>query len=314
MTTMTKTDQSSQHQVLDPCLLGRPVHLLHIFAAQLRDDLAFVLRQPLGRRYWGAHQIDSVTFGRVETGHDEDRWLNFTAPAGTIGFALERKVLLGVLNYRYGRSGGKAAPLPDPATVRVTATEERLAVVLGQQLAEALLSRIRSNVARMTSVPAIAAAPVSAGPAVPATPADAAAGHANSSELVALPGIRPARGGWVINVAVSDVTAGESGQFRFALDKSMMADVLHGLLPERELTKKSLKSVRPLASRLQVTLDGRLVSKEVPLGTLLELRVGDVIPISLSRTDVLLEESRLFTAAVTEHKGKLCLTSFEDAE
>ena len=45
-----------------------------------------------------------------------------------------------------------------------------------------------------------------------------------------------------------------------------------------------------------------------------DLQVGDVIPISLSRADVLLEESRLFTAAVTEHKGKLCLTSFEDAE
>jgi len=30
--------------------------------------------------------------------------------------------------------------------------------------------------------------------------------------------------------------------------------------------------------------------------------------------DVLLDDARLFTAAVAEHKGKLCLTSFEDAE
>jgi len=28
----------------------------------------------------------------------------------------------------------------------------------------------------------------------------------------------------------------------------------------------------------------------------------------------LLDEARLFTAAVAESKGKLCLTSFEDAE
>jgi len=317
MTTISKTDQPLQHQVLDPCLLGRPVHLLHIFASQLRDDLAYVLRQPLGRRYWGTHQIDAVAFGRVETDLDDDRWLNFTAPAGTIGFALERKLLLGVLNYRYGRSGGKSTPLADPATVRVTSTEERLAVVLGQQLAEALLTRIRSNAARLGSVPAIAAPPsapsATTSPVAP-PPAAIDADTGNHSGLVALPGVRPARGSWIVNVAVSDVNAGESGHFRFALDKAMMADVLHGLLPEREQAKKSLKSVRPLASRLQVTLDGRLVSKEVPLGTLLELRVGDVIPISLSRTDVLLEESRLFTAAVTEHKGKLCLTSFEDAE
>jgi flagellar motor switch protein FliM len=315
MTTITKTDQTLQHQVLDPCLLGRPVHLLHVFAAQLREDLALVLREPLGRRYWGAYQIDAVGFSRVESDHDGDRWLNFAAGSGTIGFALERKVLLSVLNYRYGRSNGKPAVLPDPATVRVTATEERLAVVLGQQLAAALQTRIRSNVARVRKA-ANGAAAVLPTPAAAATPAISAAlaTPAVSAGLTILPGVHPVRGTWVISVAVSDVHAGEGGQFRFSLDKAMMADVLHGLLPEREQAKKSMKSVSPLASRLQVSLDGRLVSKEMPLGTLLELRVGDVIPISLSRTDVLLEESRLFTAAVTEHKGKLCLTSFEDAE
>jgi flagellar motor switch protein FliM len=69
-----------------------------------------------------------------------------------------------------------------------------------------------------------------------------------------------------------------------------------------------------LSSGLFVKLDGRLVSKETTLGALFELKVGDVIPVSVGRADVLLDESRLFTAAVAEHKGKLCLTSFEDAE
>ena len=124
-----------------------------------------------------------------------------------------------------------------------------------------------------------------------------------------------ARGSWIVSVALSDVGAGQSGQFWFSLDKRLMADVLRGLLPERAQAKKALRgSVRPLASRLQVTLEGRLVSKQVQLGALFDLRVGDVIPVSLSRTDVLLDDSRLFTAAVSEHKGKLCLTSFEDVE
>jgi len=94
-----------------------------------------------------------------------------------------------------------------------------------------------------------------------------------------------------------------------------MSSVLHGLLRERD-QGRSLSSAdqTPLAQRLQVSLNGRLISKEVQLGSLFELQVGDVIPISLHRADVLLEDSRLFTAAVTEHKGKLCLTSFEDAE
>src|SRR5205823_274142 len=69
-----------------------------------------------------------------------------------------------------------------------------------------------------------------------------------------------------------------------------------------------------VSSKLQVKLDGRVVSKEITLGALFDLKVGDVIPVDMGRADVLLDEARLFTAAVAEHKGKLCLTSFEDAE
>lgn len=249
------------------------------------------MRLPMSRRYWGNFQIDAVAFSRVEAQAPGGRWLSFAAAPGQVGFSLERQILLSVLNYRYGRSGAKAAAPQDPATVRVTATEERLAVVLGQQFAAALLGRVRSNLAALSK-----AVPCALG------------------ELKAQPGACPVKGGWIVTVSLSDVNADERGRFWFSLDKASMADVLHGLLPEREHTKQALKSVRPLASRLQVRLEGRLVSKEVTLGTLFDLRVGDVIPVSLSRTDVLLEESRLFTAAVSEHKGKLCLTSFEDVE
>lgn len=292
MTTITKTDQTARHQVLDSCLLGRPVHLLHVFGAQLRDDLAAALRQPMSRRYWGNFQIDAVTLSRVESEDSVNRWLSFSTPAGQAGFALERQILLSVLNYRYGSAGAKGA-LPDPAQVRVTATEERLAVVLGQQLVTSLFARIDRNLQTLGKSSAIDA----------------------GAELAVQSGVHPARGGWIVTVALSDVEAGQSGTFWFSLDKRLMADVLRGLLPERAQAKKALRgSVRPLASRLQVTLEGRLVSKQVQLGALFDLRVGDVIPVSLSRTDVMLDDSRLFTAAVSEHKGKLCLTSFEDVE
>jgi len=287
----TKTEQTLRHQVLDSCLLGRPVHLLHVFAAQLRDDLASTLRQPMSRRYWGSFQVDAVNLSRVDNEDSSNRWLGFSAPAGQTGFSLERQVLLSVLNYRYGSPGAKNA-LPDPATVRVTATEERLAVVLGQQLVAALHARIHKNLLAQNK----------------SSPIDP------DSQFVAQPGVRPVRGSWVATISVSDVEAGLSGQLWFSLDKQLMADVLRGLLPERAQAKKALRSVRPLASRLQVTLEGRLVSKQVQLGALFDLRVGDVIPVSLSRTDVMLDDSRLFTAAVSEHKGKLCLTSFEDVE
>lgn len=306
---MTTTKQT-QHQVLDPSLLGRPVHLLHIFAAQLRDDLAQSMRLNMNRRYWGGFQVQDVAFNRLEGNEIRSRWLSFAAPAGQIAFSLERKVLLSVLNYRYG-SGAKAeakpdakneakaeAPAIDESTVRVTATEERLAVVLGQQLCGTLAGRIELN------LPAIEKPALAEGEAEEAG-ADA--------EFKPAPGSHPPKGTWVIAVTVSEIAGGASGQFWFALDKNLMTSVLRGLLRDREAGRKP-KAVAPLAQRLQVGLIGRLASKEVTLGSLYDLQVGDVIPISLARADVLLEDSRLFTAAVTEHKGKLCLTSFEDAE
>jgi flagellar motor switch protein FliM len=291
---MTK---QTQHQVLDPSLLGRPVHLLHIFAAQLRDDLAQAMRLNMNRRYWGGFRVDDVAFSRLEGSEVRGRWLSFAAPAGQIAFSLERKVLLSVLNFRYGSAkASDSAAAVDEDAVRVTATEERLAVVLGQQLAGTLAGRIELNL-----------------PVIDKAPGADGAQEAADNEFKPAPGSHPAKGSWVITVTLADTASGATGLFWFALDKQLMASVLRGLLRDRDAGKKA-KPAAPLAQRLQVGLIGRLASKEVQLGSLYDLQVGDVIPISLARADVLLEDSRLFTAAVTEHKGKLCLTSFEDAE
>ncbi|MQA17896.1 hypothetical protein GEV01_00055 [Rugamonas sp. FT103W] len=272
------------------------MHLLHIFAAQLRDDLSQSMRLNMNRRYWGGFQVEDVAFSRLEGHESRSRWLSFAAPAGQIAFSLERKVLLSVLNYRYGSGKADAAALDENA-VRVTATEERLAVVLGQQLAGTLAGRIELNLPVLDKP-----APAEGEPEV-------------DSEFKPAPGSHPPKGSWIITVTLADIASGATGQYWFALDKVLMASVLRGLLRDRDSGNgKKGKAAAPLAQRLQVGLVGRLASKEIALGSLYDLQVGDVIPISLNRADVLLEDSRLFTAAVTEHKGKLCLTSFEDAE
>ena len=280
-----------QYKVLDPSLLGRPVHLLHIFAAQLRDDLAQAMRLNMNRRYWGGFQVEAVEFSRLEGNEPRTRWLSFAAPAGNIAFSLERKVLLSVLNFRYGRNKSDAVGAVDEASVRVTATEERLAVVLGQQLCGTLAGRIELNLPVSDKAPA-----------------------SDNDEFQPALGSHPPKGTWIVSVTLSDLESSTTGRCWYALDKALMASVLRGLLPGREQGKKAQRGAAPLAQRLQVSLNGRLISKEVPLGSLFDLRVGDIIPVSLHRADVLLEDSRLFTAAVSEHKGKLCLTSFEDAE
>jgi flagellar motor switch protein FliM len=276
-----------QYEVLDPCLLGRPVHRLPEFAAQLREDLAQAMRLNVHRRYWGAFQVDEVAFNRLDGREARQRWLGFAAPSGQLAFALDRKILLSVLNYRYGRATRAEAAIDEQA-VRITATEERLAVVLGQQLASIVAARIESNLP------------------------DGGREPGEDDQIKAGVATQPAKGSWVITVSLSD---GElQGKAWFALDKQVMGSVLRGLQPARDAGKKGSKNPGPLAARLEVGLSGRLVSKETTLGALFDLRVGDVIPISLHRADVMLEDSRLFTAAVTEHKGKLCLTSFEDSE
>ncbi|MBB3221424.1 FliM/FliN family flagellar motor switch protein [Pseudoduganella umbonata] len=285
---MTMLTTTAPHQVLDPSLLGRPVHRLPQFAAQLRDDLAAALRQPASRRYWSGTEVEHVGFSQLGGSEPRMRWQYFAAGTGVIGFAIDRPILLAALDQRYGAGKG-AIPAPDASQVRVTATEERLGVALGQQLAHVVASRIAA------SVPG--GQPLGA----PLPPAAATAGG------------QPEKGTWVVTM---NVRAGElAGKVWFALDKHLISDVLRALVPGRESTTgRQAKPVAPLAQRLQVTLAGQLVSKEVTLGALFDLRIGDVIPISLHRADVMLEDSRLYTAAVTEHKGKLCLTSFEDIE
>jgi flagellar motor switch protein FliM len=278
-------DTTSQHQVLDPRLLGRPVHLLPQFAVLLRDDLD-ALMQGSGRRYWAGWRVEGVEFGRAPQ-QASLRWMAVFGPLGRIAVAFERGLLLTLLERRYsGRSAGSARR--DPQTERVTATEERLTVVLTQQMIDLLQARVAASVA-------MEVAPHPVAPGAIAASAMPGASH------------------WAVCVHVRDA-ADNAGQFWIAPDQGLMATILSTLRAPAQRAQAPQGPSEPLVSKLQVKLDGRLVSKEITLGALFELKVGDVIPVSVGRAEILLDEARLFTAAVAEHKGQLCLTSFEDAE
>jgi len=277
-------ETTSQHQV-DPCLLGRPVHLLPQFAARLQDDLDAAM-QGSARRYWAGWRIDSLEFGRVPRDPGL-RWLAVAGAMGGVSVSFERCLLLTLLERRYGGRGAGATP-KDPETERVTATEERLTVVLTQQMVDLLYGRVAVNTAME-----VAPRPVSAN--------------------AVMTGAMPNANGWALRVQVRG-PGDQSGQFWIAPDQPLMASILGSLRPEQPRTHAVRGPAEPLAAKLQVKLDGRLVNKEITLGALFDLKVGDVIPVTVGRADVLLDEACLFTAAVAENKGKLCLTSFEDAE
>jgi len=309
---INQPDRARDFQVLDPCLLGRPVHLLPAFAARLAEALGAAMASPGGRRYWGAFRLESLAFERAPDDRAL-RWLGVNGPYGLAAVAFERSLLLDLLEGRYARrtqgplQGPNIAPQRDPGLERVTATEERLAATLAQQVTRLLDEQVAQGLAAAGSAaPAPAPQPAKAGASI-------------------VPAGAPGKAGWVIRAVLraqygrrdtdDPSLAAPEGRLWISLDHGLMAHVLQGLMADRNGMRGAVRMARePLASHLRVKLEGRLVSKEVTLATLFGLKVGDVIPVSVGRADVLLDDSRLFTAAVAEHKGKLCLTSFEDAE
>jgi len=304
---INQLDRRRDHQVLDPCLLGRPVHLLPAFAAGLAEAIGAEMASPGGRRHWGAYRLEHLAFERAPE-QAGLRWLGVSGPYGVAAIAFERTLLLGLLEGRYARRQPttSAAVQQSPALERVTATEERLAVTLAQQLASQLDARIADGLARLDDAPAL----LKAGAGAAIVPASA-----------------PGKTGWVLRAVLraqygrretdEPTQAAPEGQIWIGLDHALMACVLQGIKADRGAVRAAggaRMPGEPLATRLEVKLDGCLVSKEITLATLFGLQVGDVIPVALGRADVVLDNSRLFTAAVAEHKGKLCLTSFEDAE
>ncbi len=279
--------QERSYQVLDPRTLGRPVHLLHRFTALLREDFDAYFQQQLNRRYRARFQIGEVSLVRVTNGAGLHRGVSVRARQARINVAIERGLLLGILEYRYGVNVGTHEQASTDAPE--TATEERLQSRLGHQLAALVVNRIDSI-----------------DPPGPAQLEDQPCEIAGA----------PMRGGWSLQVPVSDTVRGVSGCVWMQLEESWIDRLLNGLAPRLrgDASKSKSPSAEPLAMSLNLQLAARLLEKQVQLGTVLDLRPGDVVPITLGHAEVLVDDSRLFTASVAEHKGKLCLTSFVDLE
>lgn len=262
---------------LDPCSLGRPIHLLPGFCAKLQEDLAELFRSTLNRRYRARFQVGTASMAPMGEPVQPGRWLTYGGALGRLSVAFERKMVLAVLAYRYGLAESNAPTESSPET----ATEERLAATLGLQLVNLLAARIESGQTSPQHV------------------------------FNAVTPVAPARGTWVVTVTVEELAHGIESRLHFALDDAWMARLLHTLAPMRDNPTESV-AAPALAARLQLTLTARLLQKDIELGQLLDIRVGDVIPVSFGAADVLVDESILFSATVAEHKGKLCLTSIED--
>lgn len=271
---------------LDPLTLGRPVHLLPRFAAQLGEALGELFRSH-NRRYRAAYTLGEIRIkplaaATLGAAASDGRWLVCDAAPGRLAAQIERQLLLALLAQRYGDT-----PALD-LSVAETSTEERLFRLLGQQLLARTLSLI-------------------GGPD----------GSPDGLDQARICQTAPfAAGSWLIQVPVQEAGLGLRAQILLTLAPACMDQLLKRLgreLPARP-DRAALPDAAQIFKRLQLRLEARLLEQTLPLGELLALRPGDLIPVRLKSTEVLVDGSRLFTASVAEHQGKLCLTSFADAE
>ena len=264
-------------QVLDPRTLGRPVHLLPRFAEQLAETLGEMFRIQ-NRRYRVQYSVGAITV--LPLGATTGRWLAGDTADGRVACQIERGLVLSLMAQRYGADGSDSDTGALPPE---TATEERLQALLSQQLLTRALQLVDGSEA-----PAL------------------------------LPTQQPqlGAGSWVVEVAVHEATRTLDTRLRLVLEPQLIDKLLKrlavGLPPRQDLAPKP--DSRPLAKRLTLKIEARLLEQVMPLGQVLDLRPGDLVPIRLKTTDVLVDGSRLFTASVAEHQGKLCLTSFADAD
>lgn len=274
--------------MVDPRTLGRPVHMLRAFSERVQEGLSELFRSRLNRRYHADFQVEQVFIDAAGKVAPNGRWLAYGKPFGRIACAIDRSLVLSALAYRYGLKGGEGASAAAPENVPETASEERLAARLGLQLVESLAATV------VAEHPSALDAEIGDFSLVGPTP--------------------PPRSACLIRAVIKESTHGVEGRVMLALDDAWLDLLLRKLAPMQRRRALVSGAGAPLGSRLHLRLVARLLQKDMPLGDLLSIKVGDVIPVSLRATDVLIDDSRLFTATVAEHKGKLCLTSFEDSK
>lgn len=276
------------HPVLDPRTLGRPIHLLEGFAEKFGADLADFLHLGWDRRYGTQFVVASA---RITDSAPviAARWNVYSCAMGRIGVALDRCLVLRLLYCRYGQRDRKDV---DPASVPMTSTEERLARKLGLQLAQLLSLRIRQGLNALASD-------------VGESACDEFSWRTESTDAL---------GDWTLQLRIDEPQTGQCLPLQFSLDAAWMGLLLDQLAAGRTGPRKELHkdATQRLAKRLQVKLVARLLQRRMALGDVLDLRPGDIIPVSFQRADVLVKDARLFTAAVAAHKGGLWLTAFDD--
>ncbi|WP_157638445.1 FliM/FliN family flagellar motor switch protein [Burkholderia ubonensis] len=264
--------------MLDPCTLGRPFHLFDDFHAALRERVGRYLHDRYNHRRGAQLAVADSAIVSLRAGDDCAGWHGYGSSQGSIGIRIERSLLIALMGYQYGERADRPVSHDLPPETR---TEQRFAATTQQALLDAVL---------------------------PVLAPDAAPLERRRPEP-------PGPGARIVRVAVRDAALDLTGRIEFALDDAWLERLFAALASRRPRNGTPPYDEGELGMRIPVLLNATMVTKELALGDVLNLKPGAVLPVRLPDfTDASVDGVRVFRAAVVEHEGKLCLTSVEFTE
>ncbi|WP_145500250.1 FliM/FliN family flagellar motor switch protein [Yersinia bercovieri] len=263
---------------LDINKLGRPYHKI----PKIVGDYFAVIETEISLYFLRKYRIN-ITLSDIKFKSDcsYKNTQVLISQIGHIGFDIDRALLLNILNDYYGLTKEKniTSPVGDSP---ITKTEERLKNKLSLEITELILNQ-----------------PVFGEPL--------AIKNSNSTPIM--------NWSYRMDFWLKDF---ENCGFTLLIDLPHVDRLLNTLKTKQKEENKKLQTLSSkqfdlLISKLPVQLTSQLSCSELTFSELIELREGDIIFATLpERFPVLIGKQHLFNAVVTESRGKLFLSEFND--
>ncbi|MBS0053979.1 FliM/FliN family flagellar motor switch protein [Yersinia sp. Marseille-Q3913] len=263
---------------LDINKLGRPYHKI----PKIVGDYFAVIEAEVSLYFLKKYRIN-ITLSNIKFKSDcsYKNTQVLISQIGNIGFDIDRTLLLNILNDYYGLTKEKNI-ISSMGDSPITKTEERLKNKLSLEITDLILNQ-----------------PVFGDPL--------AIKNSNSTPIM--------NWSYRMDFWLKDF---ENCGFTLLIDLPHVDRLLNTLKTKQKEENKKLQTLSTaqfdlLISKLPVQLTSQLSCSELTFSELMELREGDIIFATLpERFPVLIGKQHIFSAVITESRGKLFLSEFND--
>jgi flagellar motor switch protein FliM len=258
--------------------LGRPYHKVPKIFTDRFDILDARIGNYFLKKYRVNVSLSNLNF-KMDCAHKHA--IIFATEFGNIGFDIDRKLLLDVLNDYYGLNSDNNHSLSVDDTQPITKTEERLKNKLGCELCSLIINCDVFNKKLKVKT--------------------------DYSAII---------NNWSYKLTFS-LEGYHEGNIYLLLDNHHIDKLLSTFrVPSDEQSSEEPLSsavLEKLINFLPLRLTGRLSSSNLTVAELSELKNGDILPISLpERFPVFIGKEQPFTAVIAEDRGKLFLSEFNE--